>query len=142
MRRLACASPSNLNNAFYNSSFGTLFFRKAAGGTYIVTASSSDPDTPLAAGNAAYTFTPVTGNNFTGVQTGGQVSYTFTTTATQPAAARTVVATNLAAGVSAAASYTAILDSTAPTGGALRSPTPCSAASRWVRLSVAFSLPG
>ncbi len=110
---------SNLNNASYNSSLGTLFFRKAAGGTYIVTASSSDPDTALAAGNAGYTFTPVTGNNFTGVQTGGQVSYTFTTTATQPAAARTVTATNIAGGISAAASYTAILDSTAPTGGAL-----------------------
>ena len=73
---------TNLNNAYYTSSLATLYFRKVAGGTYIVTASSSDPDTPLAAGNAAYTFNPVTGNGFTGVQTGGQVGLlgTFTTT--------------------------------------------------------------
>ena len=49
---------TNLNNAYYNSSLGTLFFRKAAGGTYIVTASSSDPDTPLAAGNAGVHLQP------------------------------------------------------------------------------------
>ena len=110
---------SGLNNAFYNDSLGTLFFRKAAGGTYTVTASSSDADSGIAAGNAGYTFTPVSGNAFTGTQSGGQVSYTFGASATQPLAARTVAANNPAGGSSGAASYTALLDSTAPTGGAL-----------------------
>jgi Chitobiase/beta-hexosaminidase C-terminal domain len=110
---------TNLNNASYNASLGTLFFRKVAGGTYTVTAASSDAESGIASGNAGYTFTPVSGNGFTGTQSGGQVSYTFGTAATQPASARSVVANNAAGGSSGAASYTAVLDSTAPTGGAL-----------------------
>ena len=35
---------TGLNNAYYSSSLNTLFFRKAAGGTYTVTASSSDAE--------------------------------------------------------------------------------------------------
>lgn len=105
---------TGLNNAYYSSSLNTLFFRKVAGGTYTVTASSSDAESGV-----AYTFTPLTGNGFTGTQTGGQVSYTFGTTASQPLSARTIVAVNGAGGTSGTASYTAILDSTAPAGGAL-----------------------
>ena len=59
-------------NAFYSSGQNTVYIRPAAGGTFTVTAASSDPETAIAAGNAGYTFSSLAGNNVTGTQTAGQ----------------------------------------------------------------------
>src|SRR5207248_3220516 len=56
------------SNAFYSSGQNTLYFRPAAGGTYTVTASSTDS----VSGIASYTFSSLSSNNFTGTQTGGE----------------------------------------------------------------------
>ena len=89
------------------------------GGTYIVTASSSDADSgsPPATPATRSPRSPATASP--GTQTGGQVSYTFGTTATQPTSAAHRRREQRGGGSSATASYTAILDSTAPAGGAL-----------------------
>ena len=102
-------------NTYYKSSTNALYFRPAAGGTFTITAASSDPDT----GIRGYTFTPLSANGFTEVQTGGQVAYTFGESATQPATAPTITAASNAGATSAAANYSLIADTTGPTGGAL-----------------------
>ena len=87
---------SNLSaNAHYAA--GTLFIRPSAGGTFRVTATSTDPHT----GVASYTFAPLNtngGTNFSGSQTGDHFDYTFDGTTTAPSTGRTVTAAN-AAGV-------------------------------------------
>lgn len=108
---------SGLTNAFYGSGFNTIYFRPASGGAFTVAASSTDAETGIKSGNAGYTFSSLSGNNFTGTQTAGQESYTFSGTATQPASAATVFSTNNAGLNSANASYTLKSDTTAPTGG-------------------------
>ena len=103
------------SNTFYKSSTNALYFRPSAGGTFTVTASSSDPQT----GIRGYTFSSLTSNGFTETQTGGQNAYTFGATATQPASAPTVFAASNAGGSSANATYSLIADAAGPTGGAL-----------------------
>ncbi|HXA54020.1 MAG TPA: LamG-like jellyroll fold domain-containing protein, partial [Solirubrobacteraceae bacterium] len=102
-------------NTYYNSANNTLYFRPASGGAFTVTASSSDADT----GILGYTFSSLAANGITGTQTAGQEVYAFGMTATQPASAPTVSATNNAGGNSANASYNLVADTAAPTGGAL-----------------------
>ena len=108
---------SNVANAVYSNSFNTLYFRPAAGGSYTVTASSTDPD-GIKPGNAGYTFSSLAANNFTGTQTAGQEAYTFGGTATPPGVAPTVFSTNNAGVNSSNATYNVVEDTTAPTGGA------------------------
>jgi PKD repeat protein len=103
------------SNTYYNTTSNTLYFSPARAGAFTVTAATSDPDSGL----AGYTFSSLTANGFTGTQTGGQDVYAFGTTATQPAAAPTIAATNNAGSNSANATYTLLSDSSAPTGGAL-----------------------
>jgi PKD repeat protein len=102
-------------NTYYKSSTNALYFRPSAGGAFTLTASSSDPQT----GIAGYTFSSLSSFGFTGTQSGGQVSYTFGTSATQPPSGPTVVAASNAGAVSASANYALIADSAGPTGGAL-----------------------
>jgi hypothetical protein len=106
------------SNAFYSTGQNTLYFRQAAGGTYTVTASSSDPETAIKSGNAGYTFSSLSSNNFTGTQTAGQNAYTFGASATQPGSDPTVLSTNNANVNSSNASYRLKVDNTAPTSGA------------------------
>src|SRR5207302_1895446 len=103
------------SNAFYSSGQNTLYFRPAAGGTYTVTASSTDS----VSGIASYTFSSLSSNNFTGTQTGGEDAYTFGASATQPGSDPTVFATNGTGTKSANASYHLISDTTAPGSGAV-----------------------
>jgi hypothetical protein len=102
------------SNAYYASANNTLYFRPAAGGTYTLAATSTAPS-----GIAAYTFSSLAGNGFTGSQAGGQVAYTFGASASQPASPPSVSATSKSANASASASYNLIADTTAPAGGAL-----------------------
>ncbi len=113
---------SNLSNAFYSSGLSRLYFRPVAGGTIKVTASSTDSETGIKAGNAGYTFLTMNssgGANFTETQTGNVMDYTFGATATAPSTNRTVSSTNNASVASANASYAVTSDSTAPASGAL-----------------------
>jgi Bacterial Ig domain len=107
------------SNAFYSSGSNTLYFRPATGGTYTVTASSSDPETGIKSGNSGYTVSSLSANNFNGSQTAGQTAYTFGSSATQPGSAPTVFSTNNANVNSATATYNLVSDTTAPSGGAL-----------------------
>ncbi|HUN79482.1 MAG TPA: PKD domain-containing protein [Solirubrobacteraceae bacterium] len=102
-------------NTYYKSSTNALYFGPSAGGAFIVSASSSDPQT----GIAGYTFSSLGSYGFTGTQTGNQMAYTFGASATQPPSGPTVLATSNAGASSAAANYALILDNTPPTGGAL-----------------------
>jgi PKD domain len=102
-------------NTFYKSSTNALYFSPSPGGSFTLTASSTDPET----GIAGYTFSSLAGNGFLIAQTGGQAIYTFGATATQPAAAPTLLATSNAGATSANATYSLIADTTGPTGGAL-----------------------
>jgi hypothetical protein len=107
------------SNASYNSGSNTLYFRPASGGTFTVTASSTDADTLVKSGNAGYTFSSLAGNGFTGTQSGGQMGYTFGSGATQPGTGPTVLATNNAGANSANATYSLVADATLPTGGSV-----------------------
>ena len=104
---------SNLSaNAHYAA--GTLYIRPSAGGTFRVTATSTDPHT----GVASYAFGPLNtngGTNFSGSQTGDHFDYTFDGTTTAPRAARTVTASNAAGLVSGNGSYSIVGDTTGPT---------------------------
>ncbi len=102
-------------NTYYNASTNTLYFRPASGGAFTVIASSSD----AATGILGYAFGSLVANGFTETQTGGQNVYAFGVSATQPAAAPTVSATNNAGASSANATYSLVADTSAPTGGAL-----------------------
>src|SRR5262249_52094853 len=101
-------------NAFYSSTNNTLYFRPASAGTFTVTASSTAPS-----GIGSYNFSSLSANGFTGSLTGGQEAYTFGSSATQPGSAPTVTATGNAGKTSAAAGYTLVSDTSAPSGGAL-----------------------
>jgi PKD repeat protein len=102
-------------NTYYKSSTNTLYFSPTAGGAFTLLASSSDSVT----GIAGYTFGSLSAYGFSGTQTGGQMAYTFGTTAAQPPSGPTVYAASNAGAVSATANYALILDNTPPTGGAL-----------------------
>jgi hypothetical protein len=106
---------SNLTNAFFKSSNDALYFRPAAGGTYTVTASSSDADS----GIKSYVFSSLASSGFGESQSGGQMVYTFGASAVQPPSGPTVLATNNAGGSSANATYALLADTAGPTGGAL-----------------------
>jgi hypothetical protein len=102
-------------NAFYGSSFNTVYLRPASGGSFRVTAQSSDPES----GIASYTFSSLAGSGFKGSQSNNKMSYSFTGSATQPALDPTVYATNGAGLNSTKASYHLKKDTTPPAGGAL-----------------------
>ncbi len=103
------------SNTYYNASTNTLYFRPASGGAFAVTASSADADS----GILGYTFSSLSADGFTETRSGAQEAYTFGASATQPASAPTVTATNNAGGNSAGATYNLVSDTSAPTGGAL-----------------------
>ncbi|HVR05195.1 MAG TPA: N,N-dimethylformamidase beta subunit family domain-containing protein [Solirubrobacteraceae bacterium] len=102
-------------NTYYSSANNTLYFRPASGGAFTVTASASD----AASGILGYTFSPLAANGFSESQGGGQNVYAFGESATQPATAPTVSATNNAGAASANTTYNLVADTSAPTGGAL-----------------------
>ena len=103
---------SNLSaNAHYAA--GTLYIRPSAGGTFRVTATSTDPHT----GVASYAFGPLNtngGTNFSGSQTGDHFDYTFDGTTTAPSTGRTVTAANAAGVVSSNGSYLIVEDGNGP----------------------------
>jgi PKD repeat protein len=103
------------SNAFYQASSNTLYFSPAHSGGFTVIAAATDTDS----GIAGYSFSSLAANGFTGTQTGGQNVYVFGTTATQPASAPSVFATNNAGTDSAPTSFNLVADTGAPTGGAL-----------------------
>ena len=103
------------SNTYYKSSTNALYFNPPPGGAFVLTASSSDPNT----GIAGYTFSPLSSYGFSGTQNGGQMSYSFGVSATQPPSGPSVSAASNAGATSASANYALIADSTAPTGGAL-----------------------
>jgi hypothetical protein len=107
------------SNAFYASGNNTLFFRPAAGGTFTVAGSSNDNESGIKSGNAGYTFSSLTTNNFALTQTGGQGTYTFGESATPPGSAPTIFATNNAGLASGNATYNLVKDTTAPSGGSV-----------------------
>jgi hypothetical protein len=104
-------------NAFYDSGANTLFIRPSTGGTFTVTASSSDSDTGIQ-GYSFGTLNSNGGSNFVGSQAGSRFDYTFGATTTAPTTARTVSATNNAGGASNV-TYSLVTDTQAPSGGAL-----------------------
>ena len=104
---------SNLS-ANANYSAGTLYINPSAGGTFRVTATSTDPHT----GVASYAFGSLNtngGTNFSGTQTGDHFDYTFDGTTTVPSTGRTVTAANAAGVVSGNGSYLIVEDGTGPT---------------------------
>jgi PKD repeat protein len=106
---------SNLTNAYFKASSDALYFRPAAGGTYTVSASSSD----TVSGIRGYTFSSLAASGFGEAQTGGQMVYSFGATATQPSASPTVFAATNAGASSSSATYALLPDTAGPTGGAL-----------------------
>ena len=99
-------------NAYYDGS-GTLYVRPSAGGTFTVTASSTDAQS----GIGSYTFGTLNSNggaNFGGSQTGDHFDYTFGASTTAPSTVRTVSSTNGAGTGSANATYSLAADTTAP----------------------------
>lgn len=125
---------SGLANAYYSAAGPTLYIRPAAGGTFTVTASSTDADT----GVASYTFGSLNGNggaNFVNTQTAGVNAYTFGASTTVPSTAVGVIATNGAGGASGRASYSVVADITAPTA-----PAPTVTAGYYTSASVAVGL--
>jgi hypothetical protein len=99
-------------NAYYDGS-GTLYVRPSAGGTFTVTATSTDAQSAV----GSYTFGALNSNggaNFGGSQAGDHFDYTFGATTTAPSTARTVSSTNGAGTGSANATYSIAADTTAP----------------------------
>jgi hypothetical protein len=109
-------SPANT----YDDNAGTLWYRPSAGGTFTVTASSTDAES----GIGTYTFSSLLG----GTQTGGRLAVTFGAGGIG-SGTYTVKSTNHANLDSSPASFTVDADSTAPTSGALSvNGTPAAAA--------------
>jgi hypothetical protein len=109
---------SNLSANAYWDGGSTFYFRPSAGGTFTVTAASSDTQS----GVSSYTFGTLNsngGSNWGGSQTSDHFDYTFNASTTAPSTARTVSATNGAGTNSSDATYSIAADTTAPTGGAL-----------------------
>ena len=105
-------------NALFSSGFNTLYIRPSSGGTFTVTAASTDADT----GIQGYTFNSLntnSGSNFGGSQTADHFDYTFGASTTAPTTARTVFSTNNASANSANASYSIVSDTTPPAGGSV-----------------------
>jgi PKD repeat protein len=102
-------------NAFYGSAFNTIYFSPSGAGEFAATAASTDPDT----GIASYTFSSLAANGFTQTQSSAKDVYAFGTSATQPSAAATALATNNAGLKSATAGFKVVSDTAPPTGGAL-----------------------
>src|SRR4051794_8501915 len=125
---------SNLSsNAFYDGA-GTLWIRPSAGGTFTVTAASSDSESAI----SSYTFGTLNSNggaNFGGSQTGDHFDYTFGATTTAPTTTRTVNSTNGAGTSSSNATYTLNADTTGPAV-----PAPTVTAGYYTSLSVGVSL--
>ncbi|MFL5946424.1 MAG: Ig-like domain-containing protein, partial [Gaiellaceae bacterium] len=121
------------SNAYYDGS-GTFWFRPSAGGTFTVTATSSDADSAI----GGYTFGTLNSNggaNFGGSQTGDHYDYTFGATTTAPTTNRTVNSTNGAGTNSTNATYAINADTTAPSV-----PAPTVTPGYYTSLSVAVSL--
>ena len=79
-------------NAYYDGA-GTLYLRPSAGGTFTVTARSTDGQSDI----TSYAFGTLNsngGSNFGGSQTGDHFDYTFGAATTAPSTARTVSSTN------------------------------------------------
>ena len=120
-------------NAFYDGA-GTFWFRPSAGGTFTVTAASTDGQSDI----GSYTFGTLNSNggtNFGGSQTGDHFDYTFGATTTAPTTSRTVNSTNGAGTNSTNATYTINSDTTGPTV-----PAPTVSAGYFTSLSVPVSL--
>jgi hypothetical protein len=99
-------------NAYYDG-VGAFYFRPSAGGTFTVTATSTDAQS----GIGSYTFGTLNsngGSNFGGSQTGDHFDYTFGAATTAPSTARNVSSTNGAGINSANATYTIAADTTSP----------------------------
>src|SRR2546425_10332741 len=109
---------------------GSFWFRPAAGGTFTVTALSSDSES----GIGSYTFGTLNsngGSNWGGSQTGDHFDYTFNASTTAPTTSRTVNSTNGAASHSANASYSIHAATTGPPA-----PAPTVTAGYYTPLSV------
>ncbi len=102
-------------NTYLKTNTNALYFRPSAGGTFTLTAASTDPVT----GIKTYNFSSLAANGFAETQTAGKMVYTFGESATQPSSAPTITATSNAGRTSAAATYSLLIDATGPTGGVL-----------------------
>ena len=99
-------------NSYYDGA-GTFYLRPSAGGTFTVTATSTDGQSDI----NSYAFGTLNsngGSNFGGSQTGDHFDYTFGAATTAPSTARTVSSTNGAGTNSANATYTIAADTTSP----------------------------
>ena len=121
-------------NAYWNSGSSTFYFRASAGGTFTVTALSTDSESAI----GSYTFGTLnsnSGTNWGGSQTGDHFDYTFGASTTAPTTSRTVNSTNGAGTNSANATYSIAADATGPAV-----PTPTVTAQYYTSLSVPVSL--
>ncbi len=121
-------------NAYWNSGSSTFYFRASAGGTFTVTALSTDSESAI----GSYTFGTLNsngGSNWGGSQTGDHFDYTFGASTTAPTTSRTVNSTNGAGTNSANATYSIAADATGPAV-----PTPTVTAQYYTSLSVPVSL--
>ena len=109
----------------YNNGTGTLYFRPSTGGTFTVTAASTDAQSAIKTGNPGYTFGSLNTNggaNFNTTQTADHIAVTFDATTTGPTTQRTVNSTNNTNTNSTTATYTITQDSTNPTNGSVSVP--------------------
>ncbi|MDQ2982128.1 MAG: chitobiase/beta-hexosaminidase C-terminal domain-containing protein, partial [Actinomycetota bacterium] len=100
-------SIGSFTNAAVNG--GIVYFRASAAGSFDVTASSSDAES----GVASYTF-PSLGSGWSGSQSGVTDTYSFSSSAADPAEPNNVTATNNAGLTSDPTSFTVTADGTAP----------------------------
>src|SRR6266550_8043793 len=121
-------------NAYWNSGTSTFYFRASAGGTFTVTALSTDSESAI----GSYTFGTLNsngGSNWGGSLTGDHYDYTFGASTTAPTTSRTVNSTNGAGTNSANATYSIANDATGPAV-----PTPSVTAQYYTSLSVPVTL--